>query len=252
MDAAAPSAEIEATGTSTTPQLASQTINSTFAAAAMQVARRGMLAALGCAIFTLGLIWLAGATSDGMAAMCTIFVASLISSTAGFAFSGLCGAALFHLVPSPARAVEIMLVCSVANQAMMTWSMRKQIVWRTVARYAFGGIMGVLAGIVIVRTMLSSTYVVFAVFFLICYGAYTLFVRAPRLPDLPAFDAAVRTRIVWCGDRKGIKAFVGHALSTLYRLEEFGWLASRWEEAIRLRLGVPDAAIIGPQQGALI
>ena len=127
-----------------------------------------------------------------MPAMCAIFAASLVSSTAGFAFSGLCGAALFHLVPSPARAVEIMLICSVANQAMMTWSLRRHIAWRTVARYASGGMIGVLAGIVTVRTMASSTYVIVAGCFLIGYGAYTLFVRTPRLPELPpAFDTII-------------------------------------------------------------
>ncbi len=127
-----------------------------------------------------------------MPAMGAIFVASFVSSTAGFAFSGLSGAALFHLVPSPARAVEIMLVCSVANQATMTWSLRKHIVWSAVARYASGGLVGVLAGIAMVTTVATSTYVLIAGCFLICYGAYTLFVRAPRLPELPpALDTLV-------------------------------------------------------------
>ncbi len=127
-----------------------------------------------------------------MPALFAIFAASLISSTAGFAFSALSGAVLFHLVTSPARAVEIMLVCSVANQAMMTWSMRSHIVWPTVARYAYGGIIGVLAGIVMLTTMASSTYGLLAGCFLICYGAYSLFVPAPRLPALPpAFDTVV-------------------------------------------------------------
>ena len=127
-----------------------------------------------------------------MPAMYAIFVASLVSGTAGFAFSALSGAVLFHVLPSPTRAVEIMLVCSVANQAMMTWSMRKDILWPTVALYASGGIIGVLAGIAMVTTMASSTYVLLAGCFLICYGAYTLIVRTPRLPDLPtAFDVFV-------------------------------------------------------------
>ena len=127
-----------------------------------------------------------------MSAMGVIFAASLISSTVGFAFSALAGAALFHLLPSPARAVEIMLVCSVANQAMMTWSLRNHVVWQTVVRFACGGTIGVLAGVVLARIMASSTYVLLAGWFLICYGAYTLFVRTPRLPDLPpALDTVV-------------------------------------------------------------
>ena len=143
-------------------------------------------------IGVLGAVGVAHSTSDGMLAMCTIFAASLISSTAGFAFSGLCGAALFHVEASPARAVEIMLVCSVANQAMMTWSMRHHIVWRTVTRYASGGTVGVLAGIAMAAWMASTTYVLLAGAFLSCYGVYSLVGRMPRLPDLPpALDVVV-------------------------------------------------------------
>jgi uncharacterized membrane protein YfcA len=160
--------------------------------AAGRIASRSAGSAMSFAIFTLCMIWLAAGESDGMPAMWAIFAASLISSTAGFAFSALSGAALFHLVPSPGRGVEIMLICSVANQAMMTWSMRNHIVWRTVARYASGGVIGVLLGIGMARTMASSSYVLLAACFLICYGSYTLFVRTPRLPDLPpALDAVV-------------------------------------------------------------
>ena len=158
--------------------------------AARPVLRRAIVT-LG-AIAALGAMWFANWDSDGVPAMGTIFVASLVSSTAGFAFSGLSGAVLFHLVPSPARAVEIMLVCSVANQAMMTWSLRHHIVWPAVARYACGGVVGVLAGIATVTVMATSTYVLLAGCFLICYGGYTLFARAPRLPNLPpALDSVV-------------------------------------------------------------
>lgn len=147
---------------------------------------------LHAAVLVFGVIWLSGDAPDGMLPMCAAFAASLLSSTAGFAFSALAGAALFHLVPLPSRAVEIMLVCSVANQAMMTWSMRKIIVWRTVARYALGGVIGVLAGVATGKAMTSSTYISLAGCILICYGTYTLIMRAPRVPELPpAFDSVV-------------------------------------------------------------
>jgi uncharacterized membrane protein YfcA len=162
------------------------------AAAAMRLAQRAAAAPVRGVIFVLGALLLTQGASDGMTAMWAVFAASLISSTAGFAFSGLCGAALFHLVASPSRAVEIMLVCSLANQAMMTWSMRKHIVWRIVARYAAGGVIGVLAGIAAMTTIASSTYMIVAGGFLLCYGAYTLLVRTPRLPDLPpAYDSVI-------------------------------------------------------------
>jgi uncharacterized membrane protein YfcA len=70
--------------------------------------------------------------------------------------------------------------------------MRNDIVWATVARYASGGTIGVLAGIMAVTTMTSSTYVLVAGWFMMFYGAYTLFGRSPHLPNLPpAFDTVV-------------------------------------------------------------
>ena len=43
-----------------------------------------------------------------------IFVAALISSIAGFAFSALGGAALVYLLQDPVRTVAILTVCSIA------------------------------------------------------------------------------------------------------------------------------------------
>jgi uncharacterized membrane protein YfcA len=170
----------------------SRTVNPAFALAAVRATLFAKRFPFRCALVALSAIWLADGASDGMAAMVAIFAASLISSTAGFAFSALAGGALFHLVPAPGRAVEIMLVCSVANQAMMTWSLRAYIVWPSVARFASGGIFGVVAGIAFVKMIALSTYMLIAGCFLICYGAYTLFVRPPRLPDLPpALDTVV-------------------------------------------------------------
>ena len=48
------------------------------------------------------------------ALLAAILVAATISSIAGFAFSALCGAFLFHLVDSPVHAVNVMIVCSIA------------------------------------------------------------------------------------------------------------------------------------------
>ena len=44
-----------------------------------------------------------------------VFVASTVSSIAGFAFSALCGALLFHLIDSPVYAVNVMIVCSASR-----------------------------------------------------------------------------------------------------------------------------------------
>ena len=54
--------------------------------------------------------------------MAAIAVASLVSSIAGFAFSAICGAMLFHLSDDPVQVVQVMVTCSIANQAAMTWA----------------------------------------------------------------------------------------------------------------------------------
>jgi hypothetical protein len=56
-------------------------------------------------------------------AMAAVFVAALTSSIAGFAFSAICGAMLFHLLDDPVQVVEIMMICSIAGQALMVWSL---------------------------------------------------------------------------------------------------------------------------------
>jgi uncharacterized membrane protein len=43
-------------------------------------------------------------------AMAAIFIAALTSSIAGFAFSAICGAMLFHLLDDPVHVVEIMMI----------------------------------------------------------------------------------------------------------------------------------------------
>lgn len=49
-----------------------------------------------------------------LADLAAVFVASTLSSIAGFAFSAICGAMLFHLLPRPVDIVQIMIVCSIA------------------------------------------------------------------------------------------------------------------------------------------
>jgi hypothetical protein len=58
-----------------------------------------------------------------------IGLASLLSSIGGFAFSAICSAMLFHLGDDPVQVVQIMMTCSIANQAKMTWELRRDVDW---------------------------------------------------------------------------------------------------------------------------
>ncbi|HEY7578053.1 MAG TPA: hypothetical protein VH855_10690, partial [Acetobacteraceae bacterium] len=59
-----------------------------------------------------------------------VFAASLLSSLAGFAFSALCGAMLFQFRHDPVTVVQIMLLCSLANQSLSVWMLRRDVEWR--------------------------------------------------------------------------------------------------------------------------
>jgi len=80
-------------------------------------------------------------------AMAAVFVAAMVSSVAGFAFSAICGAMLFHLVSDPVDAVQIMMVCSLGGQALITWSLRRAICWRALAVFGIGALVGLPIGI---------------------------------------------------------------------------------------------------------
>ncbi len=80
-------------------------------------------------------------------AMAAVFAAALLSSVAGFAFSAICGAMLFHVTDDPVDAVQIMMVCSLGGQAMMTWSLRHAIRWRALAVFELGGAIGLPVGL---------------------------------------------------------------------------------------------------------
>ena len=87
-----------------------------------------------------------GHGSPDPAVMFAILFASLTAGIAGFAFSAICGAILFHVIADPVRVMQLMTVCSVANQALTVWSLRRTIAWRKLARFVAGGALGIAPG----------------------------------------------------------------------------------------------------------
>lgn len=118
-----------------------------------------------------------------------IFLASAVSSIAGFAFSAVCGAMLFHLSGEPVQIVQIMIVCSIANQTAMVWSLRRTIRWRELATFLIGGAFGLPVGITVLLKLDRHVYTHVLGVFLIAYGCYML-VREPLVirRQTPAFD----------------------------------------------------------------
>ena len=121
------------------------------------------------------------AMQEPMAAQLTtaaVFAASLLSSLAGFAFSALCGAMLFQFRHDPVTVVQIMLLCSLANQSLSVWLLRREIEWRPLLPFLLPGVTGVLCGVFALLHLQVDTYVRLLGCILVVYGVYML-VRQP-------------------------------------------------------------------------
>jgi uncharacterized protein len=116
-----------------------------------------------------------------------VFAASTVSSIAGFAFSALCGAMLFHLMDSPVYAVHVMIVCSIAIQLLSVASLWHAIDWRSLRIFLIGGFLGVPAGVYLLLHLPTATYRNVIGSLLIVYGGYLLLrwpVRSLRMGPL--------------------------------------------------------------------
>lgn len=125
----------------------------------LQVHRSALVIA-GTAAFGAGTLWLSAAApmESSLWISVAILAASLISSIAGFAFSAICGAMLFHLIDDPVRAVQIMMVCSVGGQSLMVWALRRQIPWRALAVFLSGAAFGLPLGILVLLHAQPALY----------------------------------------------------------------------------------------------
>jgi uncharacterized membrane protein YfcA len=153
--------------------------------------------------------------NDVAIVLIAVFVASTISSIAGFAFSALCGALLFHLMDSPVYAVNVMIVCSIAIQLLGVAALWRSIDWRSLPIFLIGGVLGVPVGVYLLLHLQTGAYRNVIGGLLIAYGGYLLLrcpVRSLRLGPLSdacagflggitgglaAFPGASVT--IWCG-----------------------------------------------------
>jgi uncharacterized membrane protein YfcA len=132
----------------------------------------------------------AGGIRGVAAPLAAVFVASTISSIAGFAFSALCGALLFHLTDSPVYAVQVMIVCSIAIQMLSVATLWRSIDWSSLPVFFVGGILGVPAGAYLLLHLQSGAYRDVIGALLIAYGSYLLLRRpACKLETGPIADA---------------------------------------------------------------
>lgn len=159
----------------------------------------------------------------GLWTMLAIFSAALVSSVAGFAFSAICGAVLFHLIADPVRAVEIMMVCSVGGQATMVWSLRRKIDWHALSPFLIGGALGLPVGLYVL--VHSDPHLMLSLIgaLLVAYAGIMVF----RRPVVLARQSALHDGIAGFlgGITGGIAAFPGAAVTIWCGLK--GWNKER-------------------------
>jgi uncharacterized membrane protein YfcA len=113
-------------------------------------------------------------------ALTAILLASAASSIAGFAFSAICGALLFHLMDSPVYAVQVMIACSIAMQLLSVAALWQTIDWRGLRVFLVGGVLGVPAGAWLLLHLPTGVYRDLIGGLLVAYGCYMLLQRPTR------------------------------------------------------------------------
>jgi hypothetical protein len=119
-----------------------------------------------------------GWPGSALATVAIVGLSALLSGIAGFAFSALCGAMLFHFRQDTVAVVQILLICSSANQAMSVWALRRAIRARGLLPFLLGGLAGVPAGTWLLLHLDPWAYVKGLGAILLLYGAAML-VRRP-------------------------------------------------------------------------
>jgi uncharacterized membrane protein YfcA len=114
------------------------------------------------------------ATVMSVGTMAVVFICSVVAAVAGFAFSALAGAVLFHVDTDPIRVVSVLLVSSLAGAIYTVWSTRRSIDWRELAPYVLGGAIAVPPGVLLLLNTRADAYLPALGCFLFVYGAYAL------------------------------------------------------------------------------
>ena len=103
----------------------------------------------------------------------SIFAGSLAAGLAGFAFSAISGAILFHWL-APIEAVPLLLACSITTQLLSITRLWHTMRWRQCVPYLLGGFAGVPVGTKLLENFSPHTFAVWFGIFLICYSLHTL------------------------------------------------------------------------------
>jgi len=101
------------------------------------------------------------------------FVGSVAAGLAGFAFSAIAGAMLFHRL-APIEAVPLLLACSITTQLLSITRLWGTMQWRLCIPYLIGGIIGIPFGASLLQGFSPHTFAAGFGIFLSCYSTYML------------------------------------------------------------------------------
>lgn len=103
----------------------------------------------------------------------SVFAGSLAAGLAGFAFSAIAGAMLFHWL-APVQAVPLLLACSITTQLLSIAKLWGTIRWRACTPYLVGGFVGIPVGANLLQHFSPRAFAAEFGIFLVCYSVYML------------------------------------------------------------------------------
>jgi uncharacterized membrane protein YfcA len=106
------------------------------------------------------------------ATLWTVLFSAVLASVAGFAFSPLAGAILFHVNPDAVMVVQILLVASIAQQIYCVWRLRIHIRTLEFLPYAVGSLTTLPLGIFLLLRSQASSFLPILGLLLAGYGSF--------------------------------------------------------------------------------
>jgi uncharacterized protein len=125
--------------------------------------------------------FLKSSEAAGAAIWATVFLAAMLSSVVGFAFSAIAGAIVFHIDASYLHAVQTMLVASISLQAYGVIHLWRCIDQKALGWFLAGGVTTLPIGVYIALHAEPKLLLLMIGTFILIYGLYTLSGVRPKI-----------------------------------------------------------------------
>lgn len=122
-------------------------------------------------IFLTAAYWSRSVPSEELA-LWVVFFSAIVSSVAGFAFSPIAGAVLFHCNSDAVLVVQILLIASLAQQLYCVWVLRSQIKPLECLPYVMGSLATLPVGVLLLLSSRASVFLPLLGIILLAYGSF--------------------------------------------------------------------------------